>query len=706
MLHFDDPVTKFPKITQARAKKIQTLSIYTVHDLLYHFPFRYEDYSIFKTIGEIEANETVTLQGIVKKVTRSRAFRRKMTITEAYIDDHTGTIKAVWFNVFGPLRFLAKNKYVQISGKVSLDKKNKLYFQHPNFELINKHQFESQKKGAGSQLAATGALIPIYPETRGITSYWLRAMVKKILLLVQFVDPIPHEILKTQKLPPIKKALKTIHFPSSLEEAMTAKRRFAFEKLFMMQFKALSIKQQWEKNKAVKIPFSKTTITSFVKSLPFALTNAQRKVAWQIIKDIEKEQPMNRLLEGDVGSGKTVVAAMAALSVITRKHQVALLAPTEVLALQHFKEFLSLFNSKKHSVALLTSAHSKINGVGSARKTLISKLRNGSIDIVIGTHALLQQSVSFKDLALVIVDEQHRFGVKQRAYLQQQTIIIDDGQDKKIPHFLTMTATPIPRTLSLAIFGNLELSIIDEYPKGRKKISTKVISSQGREQIYTFIKKEICSGRQAFIIYPLVSETSKMSEVKAATEEHRTLQEKIFPEFKSGLLHGKMKPKEKEEIMRQFKNGTYDLLVATSVVEVGIDVPNATVMVIEGAERFGLAQLHQFRGRVGRSAYQSYCFLFTSDNTPLTTRRLRVMEQTNNGFKIAEADLKLRGPGQFMGTLQSGLPDIAMESLTDVKLIQTSRTEAQRLLAFDPHLKKFPSLKKNIKKMEMTTHWE
>ncbi|MEA1926033.1 MAG: ATP-dependent DNA helicase RecG, partial [Patescibacteria group bacterium] len=582
MFHFDDPVTKFPNTTQTRAKKIQTLNIYTVHDLLYHFPFRYEDYSIFKTISEIEVNETVTIQGVVKKVTRSRTFRKKMAITEIYIEDHTGMIKAVWFNVFGPLRFLAENKYVQISGKVSLDKKNELYFQHPNFELINKHQFESQKKDVGDQLAATGALIPIYPETRGITSYWLRAMIKKILSRVQFVDPIPYEILKTQKLPPIDKALEIIHFPSSLEEAGTAKKRFAFEKLFMMQFKALSIKQQWEKNRAVKIPFSKTTITSFVKSLPFALTNAQRKSAWQIIKDMEKAKPMNRLLEGDVGSGKTVVAAMAALSVITRKHQVALLAPTEVLALQHFKEFLSLFNSKKHSVALLTSAHSKISGNSLDKKTLKSKLRNGNIDIVIGTHALLQQSVSFKDLALVIVDEQHRFGVKQRAYLQQQTITVDDGEDKKIPHFLTMTATPIPRTLSLAIFGNLELSIMDEYPKGRKKISTKVIQSQGREQIYTFIKKEIRSGRQAFIIYPLVSETSKMSEVKAATEEHKTLQEKIFPEFKSALLHGKMKPKEKEEIMRQFKDGTYDFLVATSVVEVGIDVPNATIMVIEG----------------------------------------------------------------------------------------------------------------------------
>ena len=501
-LVFPDPITKLPRITKTQKGKLEGLGIYTVGDLLYHFPFRYEDYSVFKNVNEIIPGETVTIRGMVSEIKRSRAFRKRMTITEAFIQDDTGVIKAVWFNIFGPLRFLSKGKYIQISGKATLSKKNELQIQHPNFELINKRSFESGQDAPNSRLASTGALVPVYPETKGLTSYWFRVAIKKLLSQTDLVDPLPADIIKSQKLLPFDKALNEVHFPTSQQKADEAKKRFAFEKMFLIQLKALSVKQKWDQNKAQKIPFQENVIKEFVDALPFKLTNAQKKTAWQIIKDLERAKPMNRLLEGDVGSGKTVVAGMATLSVVASGSQVAILAPTEVLTLQHFKSISLLFDSLDYTVALLTSAHSKIGKRKVDKKTLGSKLKKGEINIAIGTHALLQKNVHFENLALIVIDEQHRFGVKQRAHLQQKTINLDDGNQKKIPHLLTMTATPIPRTLSLAIFGNLDLSIIDEYPKGRKKISTKVIPPRGREQIYSFVKKEIATGRQVFVIYP------------------------------------------------------------------------------------------------------------------------------------------------------------------------------------------------------------
>ena len=706
MLTFDDPISKLPRITPTQTRKLHNLGIYSIKGLVYHFPFRYDDYSIKKEISQLYEGETVTIKGVVERLDRKKVFRRRMVITNAYIKDQTGSVKAVWFNVFGPLRYLNEGKYVQISGTLRKDKKGELHFQHPNFEIISKKQFESEESSHQGNTTATGALVPIYPETRGMTSYWLRATINKILVKVKFEEFLPKDIIKSQKIPELREAMRSIHFPKSAQQAKLAKERFAFEKLFLIQIKALLVRQEWENNKATPVPFDQKKITKFVKSLPFSLTDAQKKTAWQIIKDLEKTKPMNRLLEGDVGSGKTVVAAIAALSTIMANKQVVILAPTEVLAIQHYSSILNLFSKNNLVVALLTSSHSKKNNRKIKKETLLSSIKKGNIDIIIGTHALLQNNVIFKHLSLVIIDEQHRFGVKQRAHLQSNTLSLSDGDVKNIPHLLTMTATPIPRTLSLAIFGNLDLSIIDEYPKGRKEIITRVIPPIGRKQVYSFISKQVTSGRQVFVIYPLVTETSKISEVKAATEEHKLLQEKIFPNLKIGLLHGKMKSKEKEVVMNDFKKKKLDILVATSVVEVGVDVPNATIMVIEGAERFGLAQLHQFRGRVGRDRHQSYCFLLTSDNVPGVTRRLKTMEKTNDGFKIAQADLKLRGPGQFMGTMQSGIPDIAMESLSDMRIIESARVEAQRIIAFDPKLKNFPLLAENLSQLETVTHWE
>jgi ATP-dependent DNA helicase RecG len=450
---------------------------------------------------------------------------------------------------------------------------------------------------------------------------------------------------------------------------------------------------------------------------------------------MEKPRPMNRLLNGDVGSGKTVVAAMASLSAINSGFQVALMAPTEVLARQHFESICKLFKDNKINIALLTNSYREINNfkfqtlnfesslnlknsnlkIDSkikqnkssqlSREDLLLKIKNGEINLIIGTHALIQKDIKFKNLALVIVDEQHRFGVQQRAYLQQEAINIDDGIKGKIPHFLTMTATPIPRTLALAFFGNLNLSVLDEMPKNRKRITTKIVGASERNSTYEFVRNEIKNGRQAFIIFPLVEESQKLSELKAATEEHERLSKNVFPDLKLALLHGRLKSNEKEKVMQDFKNKKYDILVSTSVVEVGIDVPNATIMIIEDADRFGLSQLHQFRGRVGRNDLQSYCFLFAKSST-LSKSRLRAMEKFSSGFDIADQDLKLRGPGEFLGTRQSGIPDVAMQHISNVKLIEIAHEYAEKTLKESPDLKKFPLLEKEISKFQKNVHLE
>lgn len=707
MLVFSDPITKIVGIKTYYSKRLNSLGIQTVEDLLYHFPHRYEDFTQFKTINTIQVGEAITTRGKVRSIKTSRTWKRRMVITEAFIKDDTGTIKAVWFNNPLPVKFLSNGKCVQLSGKIAKDKKGVMHFQHPNFEIISKKQLDQPTDNdCALGTTSTGKFVPVYPETQGLTSYWFRRVIKKILLQTKIVEFIPTDIIDTQKHLGLQLALNSIHFPNNHKEAQASRKRFAFEKMFLLQLKALQAKKDWENNSAIPIFFDKKFIKSFVSSLPFELTGAQKKAAWQIIRDLEKSRPMNRLLEGDVGSGKTVVAAIAALSAIHANQQVVLLAPTEVLATQHFNGISSLLKNHACRCGLLTAASCKANGLPCTKTQLKKKIKDGSIHFVIGTHAILQKDVSFSNLSLVIIDEQHRFGVSQRAYLQQQTLRLDDGAATTVPHLLTMTATPIPRTLSLALFGNLDLSIIDEHPKGRKKIITKIIPPKRRVGVYQFVKKEISKGRQTFIIYPLVEESSKMTALKAATEEHQRLQKDIFTDQSLELMHGRMKPKEKEEIMQRFKNKEFDILVSTSVVEVGVDVSNATIMIIEGAERFGLAQLHQFRGRVGRDKHQSYCFLFTSDIAPNTTRRLRVLSSTNDGLEISQEDMRLRGPGQFLGTLQSGIPDIAMESLTDVKAIQTARIEAQRILAVDENLKRLPLLRKQVQRLESQIHWE
>ena len=695
MINFKSKIEEIPKIKSSHIKGLHHLGILTIHDLFFHFPFRYEDYSQISPISEVIPGEQATIIGkIISVKSRQSWKRRRMQITEAQIEDESGKIKAIWFNQRYLSGMLKSGKELRLSGKVSLGT-NELSLSNPAWEFSSR------------DATHTGRLVPIYPETNGITSKWLRWRLSDFWKEVSSIkDPIPADILQKLNLPELKKALQYIHFPRTQTEYLIAQKRFAFQEMLLVQIKTIQIKSSWEKESSIIIKKNDEALEKFLLSLPFELTGAQKKSSAQILNDLGKPHPMNRLLNGDVGSGKTVVAALASLQVALSHFQTTIMAPTEVLAYQHFQEFCKLFPEDDIVIALLTNSYQLISQKGLQRKikreNLIKKISSGDAHIIIGTHALIQKDVRFKNLALVIIDEQHRFGVNQRAHLQQQASEINDGLPGKIPHFLTMTATPIPRTLSLAFFGNLDISLLDEMPKNRKPVITKIIPATKRIGAYGFIRKEIKKGRQAFVILPLVEESKAMSEVKAAITEHTKLAEKIFPNLNVGLLHGRLKSQEKENVMSDFKDGIIQILVATSVVEVGVDVPNASIMIIEDADRFGLSQLHQFRGRIGRDKHQSYCLLFSRNSST----RLKAMEKFTDGFKIAETDLRLRGPGEFFGTRQSGLPDIAMENIANLKLIQISRKEAEKIIKIDPELKKNVLLKKELEVFEKSIHLE
>ncbi len=712
MITLETEIKNIPRVTPKYAKALKKLGIATVKDLLFHFPFRYDDYSLISPISQISLNQIVTIEGKIIESKTVRTWKRKMLVTEIVLQDESGKIRAVWFNQPYLIDQLTEGKKIRISGKVAGDSGG-LCFSNPAWEFANRVPTN------------TGRLVPVYQETEGVTSRWLRWQIQNLLKIkLSFIDPIPPITLKRLNLPPLQKAIRWIHFPDTMNHALVAQKRFAFEEMFLVQLKSLQIRSIWQKEQAVKIKFDEKLIKKFVSQLPFKLTNAQRKSAFEILKDLEKSRPMNRLLNGDVGSGKTVVAAIASLQAINAGYQTAIMAPTEVLARQHFESFCKMFDSYRINIALLTNSYklavchpepaegsNKIKLDSStplrfARNDIIKKIKFGKINLIIGTHALIQEDIRFKNLALIIVDEQHRFGVAQRAYLQQKAGGINDGIKDKIPHFLTMTATPIPRTLALAFFGNLDISVLDEMPRDRKKIITQIAGPLERNGVYNFIRQKIKSGRQCFVILPLVEESKILTEIKAATQEHERLSKEVFKNLKVGLIHGRLKSDEKEKAMSDFAKGKTDILIATAVVEVGIDIPNASVMIIEDADRFGLSQLHQFRGRIGRGEHQSYCFLFTGSNSTNTRKRLKALVESEDGFKIAERDLELRGPGEFFGIRQSGLPDIAMENLANIKLIQIAREEAQNILNTDPELKKYPFLKETLQKFSRQIHLE
>lgn len=678
----------------AAVKKLAKLKIKTARDLLYHFPFRYDDFSNFIPIADLKPNSQATVRGTILNAKNIQIFRRRMVLTEIIIEDNSGAIKSVWFNQSYLLSQFKPGRRLNLSGKVVLNKKQ-LCFSNPAYEITSYGENSYNKK----ESLHTGRLVPVYPETYGLSSRWLRLGIKPLLSFVnQIPDVLPNELKKTYHLPNLGHALSQIHFPENIEKAGLARRRFAFEELFILQLFMGLERLKLEKQTSLQIKFDEKMTKKFVNKLPFKLTDSQKKAAWQIIQDIGRNQPMNRLLEGDVGSGKTIVAAMAAYLAALNDYQVAFMAPTEILSRQHFEKISPLLKNFDISTGLLTSSESRTAKEKISKKEFLKKVENGETQIVIGTHSLIQKNIIFKNLALVIIDEQHRFGVNQRAALA-------DHHKETIPHLLSMTATPIPRTLGLTIWGDLDLSLIKEMPKGRKNVITKIIPPSKRDSTYEFIKSEIKKGRQAFVVCPLIEESEKLS-AKAVKKEYERLQEKVFPELKIGLLHGRLRPKEKERIMSEFLNKNLNILVTTSVVEVGIDIPNATVMMIEGADRFGLASLYQFRGRVGRSNHQSYCFLLTDSASNTTAERLKAIESAQSGFDLAERDLEIRGPGDFIGVRQSGLPDLAIASLTDLKLIEETREAAKKILVEDPNLKTYPLLANKISEFQSRIHFE
>ena len=690
MYLLNTPIENLTRVGKSTASRLKKLGINTVFDLLYYFPFRYDDFSQVVKIKDLRPNQQVTIRGKIVLLENRRSWRKKMVITEALIEDDTGSVKVVWFNQPFLIKNLKPGDEILIAGTTEFDNLS-LQFVSPAYE-----------KFTGFDSINTAKIVPIYPLTNNLTQKQLRFLINLALQSLSLVKEwLPEYIITEQNLFVLGKALKEIHFPSNFKTLEQARYRLKFDELFLISLQTQILRQYLAQTKAPQIPFCEQEIKNFVSSLPFTLTSDQKKAAYQILLDLEKSQGANRLLEGDVGSGKTVVAALALLNTALNDFQTALMAPTEILARQHFLTLKKLLAPFKIKIALLTSSEkimSDDNREIVDKNKVLEAIAKGQVDLIIGTHALIQQEVQYGNLGLVIVDEQHRFGVEQRKMLKAK------NKNGLTPHFLSMTATPIPRSLALILYGDLDLSIIKEMPQGRKKIITRLVKEANRQSTYQFIRQEIKNGQQVFVICPLIDPSDKLG-VKSVKEEFKRLDKDIFPDLAIGLLHGKLKAKEKEKIMTDFKNIKIKILVSTSVIEVGIDMPNATIMMIEGADRFGLAQLHQFRGRVGRGEKQSYCFLFTENGSEKTQQRLKALVNSNDGFALAEYDLQFRGPGEVYGTRQSGLPELKIASLADLPLINLTKSEARKFFA-QYKLDNFPLLKAKLEEVKLIDHLE
>ncbi len=717
MIRLETELAKINGIGQKFIDKLDKLKIKTVKDLLWHFPFRYDDFSTVAKIADLKVNQAATVRAVVKKISTRRSWKKKIVIVEAVVADETGGIKAIWFNQPFIAKALIPGRRVNFAGKVAVSN-DEMFLQSPTYELFQNT----------TETMHTAGLIPVYPETRGLTSKGIRFLTGALLKNMEAIpDFIPEEVLSAIEMPSVASALKNIHFPKKLEHAEKARERFAFGDIFLIQLMNLRNRKLLAKEKAPPLQIDKSAITDFIAKLPFELTSAQHRSVDEIVHDLAKPNPMNRLLQGDVGSGKTVVAAVAALVAAQNGKQAAFMAPTEVLARQHYKTLCSIFKVHNLGIGIMTGSEARAfygEGLESklTRAKFLEEVAQDKIKIILGTHALIsgregKTPLLFHDLALAIVDEQHRFGVDQRAALVKKEK--KSGEETTV-HFLSMSATPIPRTLSLTLFGDLDLSIIDEMPKGRKEIITKVVPPLNRKKAYDFIREEIKRGRQAFVICPRIEEAEKpevakagdkkkinlWADVKNVTEEHARLSKTVFPDLKVGMLHGRMKGAEKAQIMADFAGGQTNILVSTSVIEVGVDVPNASIMMIEGADRFGLAQLYQFRGRVGRAEHQSYCLLFTDSESASTAQRLDALIKAKNGFELAEQDLAIRGPGEFIGDKQTGIPDLAMRSLNNIAIIKLARAAAEALVKKDYTLSAHPPLKAELAKFQQQIHLE
>lgn len=683
----DQPLTELLGIGPRSAARLQKLNLLTVRDLLFYYPRDYIDYARQVKIRELVVGETVTLVGTVRRCTCFASPRNpKLTILEVVLKDSSGQLKLS--------RFFAGNRYqsrgwqeqqkrlyppgtvVAASGLVK-ESKFGITLDNPELEVL-----ENSNSAIGS--LKVGRVVPVYPLTEGIQPDLVRrAVVAALPAAVHLPDPLPEALRQRYDLVEIPVAIAHIHFPPDSAALEVARRRLVFDEFFYLQLSLLQRRQQQRQLQtgAALVPQGER-IEQFYQLLPFKLTGAQQRVINEILQDLQTPTPMNRLVQGDVGSGKTVVAVVAMLAAIQSGYQAALMAPTEVLAEQHYRKLVEWFNRLYLPVELLTGSTT-----AAKRRQIHAQLQTGELPVLVGTHALIQDAVQFRNLGLVVIDEQHRFGVEQRAKLQQK------GNQ---PHVLTMTATPIPRTLALTLHGDLEVSQIDELPPGRQAIQTTVLSRSDRTQAYDLIRREIAQGRQAYVVLPLVEESEKL-DLRSAIEEHRRLQDTIFPNFQVGLLHGRMSSAEKDEAISRFRRGETQILVSTTVVEVGVDIPNATVMLIEHAERFGLSQLHQLRGRVGRGAAQSFCLLVNSSKAETARQRLGVLAQSQDGFFIAEMDLRFRGPGAVLGTRQSGLPDFALASLVeDQEVLELAREAAAKVIEKDPTLNRWPLMQSEL----------
>lgn len=690
-IHLKD-VTYLRGVGPKTASLLNKIGIYTIYDLLTYYPKRYIDYSSRSMIRNLQEGEDVTIFGTIIGV-KNFTSKGKLTVVNVRIADESGSLELTYFYA-STNRFMVEHykkqfpqgSKIMVSGRVKFDNySKKLTLSKPEYQIVDGDFMENDNLNAGR-------IVPVYALCENLNIKALRKAVANALSDYgnQIKNVVPDDIREKFSLPDKIKALEAIHFPKSFQDAETARTTLVFEELFLLEIKMGLIKRDY--TNSLKVSPLKVNdnglVQRFIKSLPFELTNAQKNAINEIFNDINSEKPMQRLLQGDVGSGKTVVACTMLLAAIENGYQAAIMAPTEILAAQHFNNFVKMLTPLGVNVQLFTSSNPK-----KLKTKLETDLRNGQIDIAVGTHALIQDKVEFKNLGAVIIDEQHRFGVKQRNMLKNKAIL---------PQMLTMSATPIPRTLALTVHGDLDLTIIDELPAGRKEIKTTLLRASQRKKAHDLIRAEVMKGHQAYIVFPLIDESETIS-AKAATTEAENLQNGEFSDLRIGLLHGKMKPEEKDKVMKAFKNKEYDVLVSTTVVEVGVDVPNATVMVIENAERFGLSQLHQLRGRVGRNSLQSYCVLISSSSSQDTMTRLHIMTQTNDGFVIAEKDLEIRGPGAFLGVRQSGLPELNLTDLTkDIQILEQARKSALEFLQTN-NIEDFPELKSNIKQIQSIT---
>lgn len=748
--------TKF-RLDEKQKKALRKLGLFSIADLLFHFPVRYSDISQVKQIKDLVSGETATVYGKVSKLKTKKGFHSKIPMAEGEIEDLSGKMKITWFNQAYLAKMIREGQNVKLTGRVT-EGKYGVYLANPEFEKtdmmpIDSHDTLFKRDG----IENTGFSFPVYHETRGITSKWFYHAIEKILkdkTLDDIKDYIPEDILKKYNLPTLKTALIWIHKPKNKIDAETARKRFAFEEVFSIQLERQHDKLEYKKNKSFKIEPIKKEVEGFLKRFPFEPTKSQIRSINTVLSDIKGSFPMSRLLEGDVGSGKTAVAATVSYATVMERPkldgkkqnfgnlQVAYMAPTEILAAQHFESFIQYFKHLPINIGLITGSGcrkfpSKVNPSGwtdISRTQLLKWTANGEMPILIGTHALIQKTVKFKNLALVIIDEQHRFGTTQRRKLVRK--------DNIAPHLLSMTATPIPRTLALTIYGDLDLSLLDEMPAGRKQVITEIITPDKRDGVYEEIKQELKLGRQLYVICPRIFEadtaegeffleglsqgdgprgsarptgrdsdpSKKYSavtiEMKSVMAEAKRLKKEVFQEYEIGVLHSKMSKQKKEEVMSNFTAGKINILCATSVVEVGVNVPNATVIIIEGAERFGLAQLHQLRGRVIRSNHQAYCYVFADAKSEKTIERLKALKTAKNGFELAELDLTLRGAGELGGTKQWGISDLGMEAIKNIKMVEAARTEAIRLITEDSELKKYPLLKQKVREKVSEFHFE